>query len=144
MGHHCYGDADAGDPNRDGRVLVSRVGVVFSNVTRHSGYLETVTVYFEGQERQIMGSVDGFGRGTGTSPSTTTASTTPAPRSRCPSTSRSNSTTTKAVKMSASTTSDTRRRRASPALPAPEVTPEGRHPPVSRPTAKRCTTSSWR
>jgi hypothetical protein len=63
LGHHCYHDADAGDPNRDQRVLLSRVGVVFSNVTRHSGYLHTVTVYFDGQERQIMGSVDGFGRG---------------------------------------------------------------------------------
>ncbi|MDQ3944953.1 MAG: hypothetical protein M3357_07375 [Actinomycetota bacterium] len=62
MGHHCYGDADAGDPNRDQRVLLSRIGVVFTNVTRHTGYLETVTVYFEGRERQIMGSVEGFGR----------------------------------------------------------------------------------
>jgi hypothetical protein len=40
-----------------------RCGGEATNVTRHSGYLETVTIYFEGQERQIMGSVEGFGRG---------------------------------------------------------------------------------
>jgi hypothetical protein len=64
LGHHCYNDFDAGDPNADRRVLLSRIGVVFSNVTRRSGYLETVTIHFEGQESQIPGSVDGFGRGT--------------------------------------------------------------------------------
>ncbi|MCA1846137.1 MAG: hypothetical protein LC792_23690 [Actinobacteria bacterium] len=62
LGHHCYSDVDAADPNRDERVLQSRIGVVFSNVTRQSGFLETVTIYFEGHERQIMGSVIGFGR----------------------------------------------------------------------------------
>ena len=62
LGHHCYHDTEAGQPNRDRRVLLSRIAVVFSNVTRKSGYFETVTIHFEGQERQIMGSVDAFGR----------------------------------------------------------------------------------
>lgn len=62
LGHHCYHDTDAGQPNRDRRVLLSRIGVVFSDVTRESGYLETITIHFEGEERQIMGSVDAFAR----------------------------------------------------------------------------------
>jgi hypothetical protein len=62
IGHHCYSDVDADEPNRDRRVLHSHIGVVFSNVSRHVGFLETVTIYFDGPERQIMGSVTGFGR----------------------------------------------------------------------------------
>lgn len=62
LGHHCYHDSDAGQPNRDRRVLLSRIGVVFSSVTGKSGYLESVTIHFEGEERQVMGSVDAIGK----------------------------------------------------------------------------------
>lgn len=63
LGHHCYMDGlGEEERQRDKRVLLSRIGVVFSNVTRESGYFETVTIYFEGDERQIMGSVDAAGK----------------------------------------------------------------------------------
>src|SRR5688500_18121840 len=63
LGHHCYMDGlGEEERRRDSRVLLSRISVVFSNVTRESGYFETVTIYFEGDERQIMGSVDAAGK----------------------------------------------------------------------------------
>lgn len=62
LGHHCYDDFNASLPDRDKRVLYSKIGVVFSNVTHRPGYLETITVYFEGQERQIMGNIDAIGK----------------------------------------------------------------------------------
>jgi hypothetical protein len=62
LGHHCVMHPFDEDPdNPEHRVLHSRIGVVFSNVTHNSGFLQTVTVYFEPSERQIMGSIDAYG-----------------------------------------------------------------------------------
>jgi hypothetical protein len=44
------------------RVLMSRIGVVFSDVTRQSGYFERFTIYFKGRKRQVMGAVDTYGK----------------------------------------------------------------------------------
>jgi hypothetical protein len=62
LGHHCAMDGEERDPNADHRVLSSRIGVVFSDVTRTSGFLETITIYFEGDQRQITGALDAIGR----------------------------------------------------------------------------------
>ena len=62
LGHHCVMHPFDDDPQSDKRVISSRIGVVFSDVTRQSGYFESFTIYFEGRERQVMGSVDTYGK----------------------------------------------------------------------------------
>lgn len=58
LGHHCYQDFERDRSRRDNRVIKSRIGVVFSEVTRDHGFLETITVYFEGSEEQALGRID--------------------------------------------------------------------------------------
>jgi hypothetical protein len=57
LGHHCAMD---GLDEPDKRVVSSRIGVVFSDVTRRWGFFESFTIYFV-RERQVMGSVDTYG-----------------------------------------------------------------------------------
>jgi hypothetical protein len=61
LGHHCAMDGLQDDPQSDKRVISSRIGVVFSDVTRRSGFFESFTIYFV-QERQVMGQVDTYGK----------------------------------------------------------------------------------
>jgi len=60
LGHHCAMDGLQDDPQSDKRVISSRIGVVFSDVTRRWGFFESFTIYFV-RERQVMGSVDTYG-----------------------------------------------------------------------------------
>lgn len=62
LGHHCVEHPSYDDPNADKREIHSRIGVVFSDVSRHSGYFESFTIYFEGNQRQVMGSVNAYGK----------------------------------------------------------------------------------
>ena len=62
LGHHCWHAVDEGQPNRDRREIFSQISVVFRDVTRDFGFLETVTVHFRGGERQIMGRIDAIGK----------------------------------------------------------------------------------
>jgi hypothetical protein len=62
LGHHCANEGEENAPGADKRVLYSRIGVVFSDVARRSGFFERVTIYFDGRERQIMGAVDAWGK----------------------------------------------------------------------------------
>ena len=61
LGHHCYDDFSASLPDRDKRVLYSRIEVAFSNVTHRSGYLDTITISIEGEEPHAVGRVDAIG-----------------------------------------------------------------------------------
>lgn len=62
LGHHCYDDFTAGSPERDRRVLYSRIEVAFSAVTHRSGFLETITVSIEGEEPHAVGRVAAIGK----------------------------------------------------------------------------------
>jgi hypothetical protein len=62
IGHHCFFSHDEPKDQRDDRTLERRIEVAFREVTRQSGFLESITVHFLGQAEQVTGGLAAFAK----------------------------------------------------------------------------------